>query len=215
MRKNLLLLLPILFLVTTAHGQFKKGATLLGGDINFNTQKVTNLNSPAEKSHAFGFSPVFAKATKDNLFWGGSLSFGSSESIYNSNGKANSQTYYAGVFVRRYIPVHGKFYAFVQGGVNGGYLTTKTRQGPDYNMKSESYTVFASVTPGISVGVSKKFFLEAGFSNIAMLAYTHEKQTGYYFGSPIRKEINSFGFSSSLSTNSGGLFFGTRFILPR
>lgn len=213
--RKIIVPLTFLLITSTAFGQFKKGSTLLGGDISFNTQKIKNLNSPAEKSHGFTFSTVVAKATRDNLFWGGSLSFGSSKSVYNTNSEAKGQTYYAGVFVRRYWPIHGRFNAFFQGGLNAGRLISKTRQGADYRMDSKATTVFASATPGISVAVSKKFFLEAGFTNIASIGYTHEKQTGNNFGSVINRKFNSFGFSSSLSTQTGGLFFGSRFILPR
>lgn len=214
MRKNLLLPLAFIFFANISKAQFKKGSTLLGGDISFSTQNIKYMNTPQQKSHAFSITPVFAKATKENLFWGGSLSFGSTESVYNINGEAKGQAYYAGVFLRRYMPIHGKFNAFFQAGVNGGYLISKASQGSDYNARTETFTLYASVTPGISVNVSKRFFLEAGFSNIASIVYSNGKQTENNFGNRIDQKLSSFGFSTSLSTNSGGLFFGTRFILP-
>jgi hypothetical protein len=216
MRATTFLSAVFLLLSATTYGQFKKGSTLLGGDISFNTSKVEDLiNASESKSSAFTFSPVFAKAIKDNLFFGGSLSFGSSKSTYNTNGEAKGETYYASLFLRKYKPVFGKFNAFLQAGINVGRLVSETEEGPDYNRASKAFTTFASLTPGVSIGVSKKLYLEAGFNNLLSLGYTNEKITGYNFGNNIDRKSSSFGFSSSLSTEQAGLFFGVRFILPR
>jgi hypothetical protein len=205
----------LLLFSTLSYGQFKKGSVLLGGDVSFGMSKTENLNNPTQKTNAFTFSPVFAKATRDNLFIGGSLSLGVSKSIFNVNGEAKTQTYYMSVFARRYKSIFGKINAFVQGGISGGRIVTKNMQGVDYKSEGKGVSVFASITPGISVSVSKKLFLEAGFSNIAAVSYDRNKETGYNFGSTIDRKNSSFSFSSSLSTSTGGLFFGARFILPK
>jgi hypothetical protein len=216
MRITKFLSAAFLLLSGTTYGQFKKGSTLLGGDISFSSQKTENLNSSsADKFHSFSISPVFAKAIKDNLFFGGSLRFESSKSTYMSNNVAEGQGFIAGVFVRKYKPIFGKFNAFVQAGINGGISKATSNQGINYDVESKGFRVYASVTPGISVGVSKKLYLEAGFADIASLGYSSQKQTGTSNGTGINMKTSSFNFSSSLSTTSAGLFFGIRFILPR
>jgi hypothetical protein len=214
MRATTFLSAVFLLLSATTYGQFKKGSTLLGGDISFNTNKAESITPAYEnKSTAFTFSPVFAKAIKDNLFLGGTLSFGSSKGTYNSNGETKDETYYAGVFVRKYKPVFGKFNAFVQAGITGGKFNS-TAKDVNVDTKSESFTVFASISPGISVGVSKKLYLEAGFLNIASLGYGSGKESGISYGNAVNRKSSNFGFSSSLSTEQAGLYFGVRFILP-
>jgi len=67
----------------------------------------------------------------------------------------------------------------------------------------------------IFVGVSKKVFLEAGFSNIAAVSYQHGKSTSYNFGNTTTGKSSGFGFSSSLGSFSNNLYFGFRFIIPK
>jgi hypothetical protein len=107
----------------------------------------------------------------------------------------------------------GKFYAFLQAGINGNFGKNKYRQNPDYYYDDKSYSVGLNITPGVSFGVSKKLFLEAGFNNIASLSYQHSKTTGYNFGNSIDRSSSSFGFSSSLGVFSNSLYFGFRFML--
>ncbi len=214
MRTTTLLFAFFLVLSATGYGQFKKGATLLGGDLSFSTQTNSQLNADDQKSSSFVFSPVFAKAIKENLFFGGSLIFGSTNGTYNTNGETKSRTYGGGIFVRRYKNVFGKISAFVQGGLNATVLDGESNQGVDLNTKTNGFSLYASLTPGISVAVSKKLYLEAGFQNLAQVGYSQQKQKGYNFGNNIDNKITSFNFSSSLSTESAGLYFGARFILP-
>lgn len=214
---RLIKILTVVFLILPdkTFCQFKKGSTLLGGDFSFSLNKFENANNPAEKAYSLNLSPVFGKAFRENRFIGGSVSVGSSKSIYNTNGETKGNALYAGVFLRQYKPVFGKILAFFQAGITGGHLYSETNQGVDYYLESKAFSASLYLTPGVSVAVSKKVYLEAGFSNIASIHYNKEKQEGYNFGSAINRKLSGFGLSSSLSTSNGGLFFGARFIISR
>lgn len=55
------------FLSITSFAQINKGTTLLGGDFSFNSQTAKE-GANKSKSNGFSFSPVFAKAVKQNTF---------------------------------------------------------------------------------------------------------------------------------------------------
>jgi hypothetical protein len=215
MKKILLLIISIYFLTTGSDAQMNKGAILLGGDLSFST---TTSKDGTNKSRFNGFTvaPVFAKAIKQNVFWGGSVSFSSSSNTPSpAYSSSKNKAYGAGVFYRRYYPVKNKFYVFLQAGASTGFGTDKYRQGPDYNSNDKRIFAGLNITPGVSIAVTKKLYLESGFSNIAALNYQRSKTTGYNSGNSINRSSGSFGFSSSLSAFSSGLYFGFRFILDK
>lgn len=215
MKQTLLLFATILLLSCSVNAQFNKGATLFGGDISAAFSKTQNQFTPdTSKSHALSFSPVFAKAIKDNLFLGVSLTVSDSRNSFLNNGETKATTLGGGVFVRRYKTLFGKFHAFLQAGINASKSTYKSTQPTGYIEKTEGISLYASISPGISVAVSKKLFFEAGFSNMASLDYSFNKQSAGTPGNTIINKSHGFGFSSSLGTQQAGLFFGARIILP-
>jgi len=215
MRKNILAAFSFLLLTSFSYSQFNKGSLLLGADLGFNTQTSTT-GSQKYKSNGFSFSPTVAVATKENTFWGGFLNVAFSENTSeNPDNLQKNNNYGAGVFFRKYKPVLGKLYAFVQAGVSANIGKYNSESGPDSYSESKNFSVGLNITPGISVGVSKKVFLEAGFSNVAAVGYQHGTSSSYNFGNTSTGESSSFGFSSSLGSFSNNLFFGFRFIIPK
>jgi hypothetical protein len=215
MRKIKLLSFALFLFTTVIKAQFNKGSLLLGADLSFSTQNFTSGTAESE-GNGFGISPIIAVATKQNTFWGGSLNYSHSKSISgNPINDQKSNNYGGGVFVRKYKPVVGKVYAFVQAGVFAGSAKSKSSSGADFRSELKTFGTSLNVTPGVSVAVSKKIYLEAGFSNIASINYQHSKGTNYNFGSASQFESNNFSFSSSLGSFSNNLYFGFRFIIPK
>ena len=181
MKKSLLLIICISLLIIS-NAQIKKGTILLGGDFSFNTQ-TSKDGANKFKSNGFTFSPVFAKAVKQNIFWGVSVLYSS----YNNTpappySTSKYKSYGAGVFYRRYYPVKNKFYVFLQAGASTGFGKDKYRQGPDFYFDEKRISAGLNITPGVSIAVTKKLYLESGFNNIANLNYQHSKSEGYNFG---------------------------------
>jgi hypothetical protein len=215
MRKNTLAAFSFLLLTSVSYSQFNKGSLLLGADLGFNTQKSTTGNLEY-KSNGFYFSPTVAVATKQNTFWGGFLNTGFSKSTSeNPVNLQKNNNYGAGLFFRKYKPVLGKWYAFVQAGVSATIGKYNTESGPDSYSESKSFSTGLNITPGISVAVSKKVYLEGGFSNIAAVNYQHSTGSSYNFGNTSKSESSGFGFSSSLGSFTNNLYFGFRFIIPK
>lgn len=212
--KKITSFLPVL-LVFTANAQLNKGTILLGGDLFVSTYKLKEGGTEF-KTSGFGLSPVFAVAVKDNKFLGGSLSY-----AHYVNNQPSSYTSYKGdsygasIFYRCYKPVLNKIYAFLQAGVPINYAKNKVTQSQSYYYTEKSYSVGLSITPGISVAVSKKVFLEAGFSNVASLNFQHSSTTGFNSGNTIDRSSNGFSFSSSIGSLNNNLYFGFRFFIPK
>jgi hypothetical protein len=215
MKKIILLTICIYFLTTDSNAQINKGAILLGGDFSFNTQTAKDGTNKS-KSNGFNFSPVVAKAVKQNVFWGGSVSYSSSNNTAPpGSSSSKNKSYGAGVFYRRYYPVKNKFYVFMQAGASTGFGKDKYRQGPNYYYDAKRIFAGLNITPGVSFSVTKKLYLESGLNNIASLNYQRSKTTGYSSGNSFGGSFNSFGFSSSLGVFSSSLYFGFRFILDK
>lgn len=53
------------------HAQIKKGSTFLGGNLGASTQKTKSADTAVNSQKGFLVSPVFGKAIKDNLVFGG------------------------------------------------------------------------------------------------------------------------------------------------
>jgi hypothetical protein len=213
--KKIFTLFPAMLLVVISNAQLTKGTILLGGDLFVSTYKLKDGFSEYN-STGYGLSPVFAVAVKDNKFFGGSLSYG-----HYKNGQPPSYTssegdsYGASVFYRCYKPVLNKIYAFVQAGIPVNYLKNEITQSQNSYITEKNFSVGLNVSPGISVAVSKKIYLEAGLNNVASLSYQHTNTTGNNSGNNIDKSSSGFSFSSSLGSFSYNLYFGFRFFIPK
>jgi hypothetical protein len=215
MRKIKLFVLILVVFSPPAYSQFNKGSLLLGADLSFDTQTFTN-GASENKLHGFYLSPVIAVATKQNTFWGGSLSAGNSKSESRlPDNKQTNNRYGASVFCRKYKAVTGKLFAFLQGGLAAGFAKYENNSGPDSYSENKSFYTGLTITPGISVNVAKKVYLEAGLSNIASVNYSHSKTNSYNFGNTTSGKSSGFAFSSSLGGISNNLYFGFRFIIPK
>jgi hypothetical protein len=198
MKKIKLFVSILLISSSVAYSQFNKGSVLLGTDLSFSTS-TSNSGSNENKSHGFTVSPTVAIATKQNTFWGGSLRAG----------------YGASLFCRKYKQVVGRLYAFAQSGLGAGFSKFKYENGPATYSEQKNYNVGVAITPGISVNVSKKVYLEAGFSNIAAVDYSWGTSSSYFQGNTTTGKSNGFSFSSSLGSFTNNLYFGFRFIIPK
>jgi hypothetical protein len=216
MRKIILAIITVSFFVSSVNAQIKKGSVFLGGDIGGSIQKTKSGDITTNKQNGINISPVFGKAIKDNLIFGVNAGFG----IYNNdnpvnNWEYNTNSYNAGVFVRKYknLATSG-FYLFVQGGLGINYYKQKQEGLSPVNFdETRRVTVGINAYPGISYAVSKKLHLETGFNNLLSLNYFIDKRE---VGSPVTKyKTNGLGISSSLNNATSSLYLGFRLLIGK
>jgi hypothetical protein len=218
MRKIFLAIITVSIFVCSANAQIKKGSIFLGGNISGSTQKTKTTDDVTTfKQNVINILPVFGRAIKENLVLGVNVGFGIYDSEYpagnNINFKASS--YSAGVFLRKYknIGTSG-FYLFIQGGLEGGYMTQKQEYpyAPGFD-ESKRISIGINVYPGLSYAVSKKLHLETGFNNLLSLNYFNEKREN---GSPVTtSKTNGFNIASSLNNATSSLFLGFRLLIGK
>jgi hypothetical protein len=215
MKKLLLAVITVLAVANFTNAQIKKGAIFLGGDISASTQNTKSQNQTSSKQNGVLISPVFGKAIKDNLILGVHAGVGFYNNNYdNDNMKSKSNSYNAGIFLRKYKNIgNSDFYFFMQGGLNGNFSKqTQQRIAPAYNEENKYFNIALSAYPGISYAVTKKLQLETGFNNLLTLSYMNEKRTVGI----TNYTTNGFSISSSLSYNAlSSLYLGFRFLLNK
>lgn len=107
-----------------------KGTSLIGGSIGYDQRKSEDLNLNVttlvnqdiiNDFSRFTFAPTYAKAIKDGLMLGGSISITTQESEisvqqvnFTQTDNRSSNTIGFSVFLRRYYEIKGKFGAYIE-----------------------------------------------------------------------------------------------------
>lgn len=201
-----LLLSGIIFLisaVSTVNGQIKKGSTLLGGSIEFTTEK-NDFNDASTTS--FNISPAVGKAIRDNLVVGVDLNFYTRENRNNPNIRINDKVVGGGFFIRKYATLGKGFYIFGQGRIGGGYVNYQMHDNTNVSYTQKGYNLGLNVYPGVAYSLTNRFQLEAGMPGILNVNYSSLKNNG--------TKNNTFSASTSL-TKLGGLSIGFRVLLAK
>jgi hypothetical protein len=214
MKRKLLLSVSIIMMALVSNAQFKKGSVLLGGDVSgsFQNNEQTGV-SGRQKYSTFNFSPAIGVATKENLFVGGSVSYLSSKAVSSNNDKLTSNGFGAGFFIRKYKSIMNLFYVFLQPGLNTSFTHAEVVATGDSYVNTLNTGI--TLTPGLSIKISKKVFLETSLSNIFSLSHSRIKSVDKTRPVEAVSINNNFTFSSSLSAFSSNLGFGFRIILPK
>jgi hypothetical protein len=223
MKKILLFTIISATISFVANAQISKGSVLLGGGLNVSNTKYENNNLPvADKTHDNNTSinPAIGIAIKDNLIVGIALNYGHSENTTNSSStqirKIKYNSYGAGVFLRKYLPLGKSFYLFGQGDLN----YTDNKQSDNYIPSSgfsstqKGWNVSLSFSPGISYALTKKFHLETSLSNLLALRYEQYRFNTVSNGTQTSQERRSFGFNSNASPFSN-FNIGFRFLFAK
>ena len=213
MKKHLYLLLFFFAIAFCSQAQIKKGDILLGGTIDFATQKTSPAqpNYIVSKQSSVNFNPSIGRAIKDNLIAGIDLMYSGSSYTQGSGPGSysnNSHSYGAGFFIRRYLPLGSGFAIFMQSRLGGFYNTQKNSyQGTAFPYSDiKGYTVDLSFYPGVAYAITKRVQLETGFANLVDLSYAHSKSSVVNdptVPAPPASKTNSFSLQTSLSNNFG------------
>ncbi|MEO8405914.1 MAG: hypothetical protein ABI480_15010 [Chitinophagaceae bacterium] len=217
--KRILLSFTVIFLLITINSsaQIKKGATFLGGNISGSIGKTTSAGETIGKSNGITISPVFGKAIKENLVWGGSLNFNienySLDSGYPNDEKQHM--YGVGVFLRTYKTIRNSgFYFFMQGGLKVDYLKNDYAFSTPERRISKRYIITANCYPGIAYSINKRWQLETGFTDFLYMAYVTQKDQVIGMTTTETKS-QGFNVGTSLSSFSSlsNFYVGFRILL--
>jgi hypothetical protein len=214
---TLLSIVATLFFTITIQAQIKKGSVFLGGDLGGSTQKTKKDGLTTNNQNGLNISPVFGKAIKENLILGADIGFGLYENNYsalNPSTDQRSNSYHAGVFLRKYKAI-GKsgFSAFLQGKLSVEYNSIKYDYSASNFDNRKRNTISVSTYPGISYTVSRRIQLETGFNNLLNLGYFTEKRDVGSL-SPYTEKTNGISISSSLN-NLSSLYLGFRVLINK
>lgn len=206
MQKNLYLVIVFIFAGLVSKAQITKGSLLLGGNINFNSQKSAQPQGSgySPQSSQVIINPTIGKALKDNLVAGISMTWaqGQSSEDDGSGGisKIKTDVYGLGIFLREYTPLSSRFLFFVQEELGGSMTIGKQQDTTSYNQ----YEVSLSLDPGIAYMASRKVQLEITFQNLFSVSYLHDKSGPF----------TSSSFSTGVATpNLQNVSLGFKFLL--
>jgi opacity protein-like surface antigen len=184
MRKKIMLAAIILGAASQANAQFfKKGTTVLGGQLhaNFNRSGVNNFgNFSFTRNTAFQLEA--AKAVKNNLLLGVRAGWGNTPNydflINGSFVNTANPFFTAGVFIRKYAPLSKKFSLFAEGSLE--YTAGRIRENKDIPYTFPDYSVrrYSNINLGLGLGasyaLSKRVNIELAFNNLLGLGYTRQ-----------------------------------------
>lgn len=206
----------------TTTAQVNKGAIFLGGNIGFSHYKIDYGSSSGDtKTNSILIAPAFGIAVKNNLVAGVTAHIGSSttkESNTPNSAESRSNSYGAGLFLRKYKAI-GKsgFSIFAQGNLGGGYAKSENEnQSTGYRQEIRITNIGLSVAPGISYAVSRKLQLETGFNNALSLTFSNQKASNYNNNTlTTSQKTNGFDISTSLNSFTSSFYLGFRVLLNK
>ncbi|HET9055924.1 MAG TPA: hypothetical protein VFN30_03650 [Chitinophagaceae bacterium] len=215
-KKILLSLFCSILFISLLEAQISKNSLLLGGSVGFNSNNSEGYNNIKSSQKNFYINPAAGIAVRTNLILGGELSYSYSKSSTAYATVEKTNTYGAGIFLRKYLPVSGKFYFFGQAHAGANLLKIKNEGLPNYFMVTQKgWGINFGVVPGISFAINKRLHLESGFNNIFFANYQQLKREDITIGGITKSKTNSFSIGSNISNFSSSLFFGFRVLLAK
>lgn len=212
MKRTILLMIAFITL-TVAQAQISKGSTFLGGSINFSNSNRNNTGTAGTLS-SINIAPAIGKAINTNLIAGIKLNYSHSKAKdYDGYAPFSSDSYGGGFFIRKYIPIINRVYLFGDASINGYSFKSNGDVQSPYPYESKGWSVNLTLEPGISLAVTKSFYIDLSINNLVFVGYQHVEEKNYTYANSDRK-TNSFSFTTNLESNSP-FTFGFRFILPK
>lgn len=209
-QRILLSLFFVCSLVASTRAQINKDAIWLGGQASFNQSSEKSLgSSTTNKTTGFSINPAIGKAIKENLVVGISAGYSHSKNKTGSATNSTFNSYGAGVFIRKYIPVISNLYLFgdarlfVNRGIEKGYPAAGL-------IKNKYWNIAISATPGIAYAVTKNIQIESGVNSLFSAVYQkRDSKQGL-------NEGKSSSFNSGILLDNGTpIYIGFRFLLNK
>ena len=155
--------------------------------------------------------PVAGIAVKQNLVVGFSLSYAhNKDNLKTVNYETKSESYGAGIFIRKYVPLGKGFYLFGETGLNyQDYASTYTYPSQKSELKVQKIGI--NLYPGVSYAMSSNFQLEFGLPQLVSLGYSKTEQL---VNDATTQETNGVNFNAAASAFSS-FVLGFRIFLPK
>ncbi len=185
------------------NAQFFIGGSL---NLNFNASKTTT-NGTTDQGAAttgFGLSPEAGYFVSDNIAFGLGLGYSMNRSN-NRNDPAtisSSGTFSINPFARYYALELGDLDLFIEGGINLGFGSSRTKTGDVTSDGPKTLNVSFYVMPGFSYDLSDRIALEASFGSLAFSVNRSKQDIG-----PVTTVNTSSGFNLGFSTRNIQLGF--------
>jgi hypothetical protein len=188
----------------TQQAQIKKGTVFIGGSIGLNKQSPSSdYPNDFQKNTNIIFSPSVGWAIKDNLVFGVMLGVGYQKYslVPPDSNYSKTQTYSAGVFLRKYKYLGSGFSLFGQGNFFFNYAKTTNYSGSLNNQTNSSYTVGLGFNPGVAYRINTHWQIETIFPNLGYVNYGHAKQSNVLLTPSLEQHssANTLNIGSSLS----------------
>ena len=182
MKKALLVSMTI-FTITTAYSQTEKGKKFIGGQISFNgndNSYLDTINKREDHQFEIQIMPNYGYFIKDNLAVGANLNFGTSNSSSSdgninyppgTTSKSHSIIYGIGGFARYYKKITDNFLFFLNGGISYSYETGRLEQ-TSYThpappvLEIQTNNISFGAYPGLVYFITPKLGIETGLGNL-------------------------------------------------
>lgn len=212
MKRTIFITLASIALASSSNAQVTKGTVLLGGNLGTSLNKSDS--EPRSQYTSYHLNPSLGFTIKDNHVLGFDVAFGHTNSTYQQV-RDERDTYYAGLFYRRYLTLGKGFYLFGQG--NAGYSLTDADKYSHQNFvgrKVRQNSVGVSLYPGVAYTINKRFHLELGMSSLVSLNYSTGTTKDYYPGFYAEAKESGFNFYTNANPQSN-LMVGFRVALGK
>jgi len=167
MKKLLLSLFAVTALALTTQAQTEKGNYMIGGNVEFNSEKVDG-NSKADID--FAIVPSIGYFISDNFAVGTGIGYQFAKS-YSESGvnSVKTQAFVVSPFARYYAGITEQFKFFGQLSVPMSFGNTKasTDNGDNYYKTNNNNSVGVALSPGFAFFPSKKFGIEFSVNGIS------------------------------------------------
>lgn len=224
---RIILLPAFLFFSFIVDAQFKKNDILLGGQLYYTYNSVTNTYanvvypSGDYKNSNGNITISTGKAINENTLFGIDLSYmATSSTNYPSlNGdillKLKTNGFSAGIFYRKYKSLGKEFFLFGQISASYGWSNTSGKDSIGQELISGSTSMIsANLYPGIAYRVSKHLFLELTIPSLINIGYAKSNSSSHEQNLSQSNKNDQFSISTSLSSNPlNALGIGFRLIL--
>jgi outer membrane protein len=176
MMKNTILVLTLVALSMPAFSQIAKGSSTIGGSFSLSHTKYEYPDNSEQTNNDFSLQPSYGYFFMDNFCAGLALGFSNSNRTSNPsnttvNTKSTTKSVGLGPFVRYYIPISDKFYAFGQ----LSYLRNwdKYEYWATNQTNNKVTNKYVSYDLGLAAGIS--YFLNPHVALDLAVGYTHTK----------------------------------------
>lgn len=192
MKKLLLSLIAVSALAFTTQAQTEKGKFMLGGNVEFDSNKP---NGASKTNTSFNIVPSAGYFVTDNFAIGTGIGFESSKFHTNAVGTVagfttKTQAFVVAPFARYYKGINESFKFFGQLSVPMAFGNNKVgdNDGNNYVKTSKYNNVGVALSPGFAFFPSKKFGIEFSVQGISYNDNTNKDNDGNKIGG--NKEFN-------------------------